>query len=45
MNTEKIVIKEIGFVVGKNIKPFTFDSGNDMGYGRKVNQNHIIRMG
>jgi len=32
----KIFIKAIGFVVGQNIKSFTFSSGNDMGYGRKV---------
>lgn len=32
----RLYIKAIGFVVGQNIKPFTFTNGKDMGFGRKV---------
>ena len=33
---EKITIKAIGFIIGKNIKEFYFQNGNSMGYGREV---------
>ena len=31
-----IFIKAIGFVIGQNIKSFTFSDGSNMGYGRGV---------
>lgn len=35
-SNEKITIKAIGFIVGRNIKEFYFQNGDSMGYGRNV---------
>ncbi len=33
---EKITIKAVGFIIGRNIKEFYFNDGQSMGYGREV---------